>query len=527
MRPTAPPSPAWLPYGGYGSGTPWGTPPSAHVRRVHTYDGPDRWMLAGAWLAGFLWVQILGVRAGPPQAGLLLYFLFAHLTLFLYTAGRRPARPSAPCLVLYAALLALALPFLLFSNRLLATFNLLALAGLSVILLLLLRDGENTPWDSPRTLLRGAVNFFYLPFAHLARPFGAARSLSGAGRGKPFLHVLIGLAVACPLLALALLWLVGADAVFGRLVQSSFAWISADLGVFLTRLFLGALLGLLFYSAAYGFRHRALAAGPRAAAAGRTPPLIITTALLLFALLYALFCAVQFVYLFGGTTSQLPAGVSGYAQYARAGFFELCYVAGLNLVLTLGCLHLSDRSRLGPWRTVRALCAVIMGFTAVMLVSAAYRMGLYIAVHGLTILRTFTLWGMAVMAVLLVGVLCKTLWPHVRFFRLLTATLVVGYTALNFANIDARIAHFNVDRFLSGQTEHAYEEYLIFQLSYDAVPALQKLRDAGYNEIHYSRLGATPYATLDDAIAARRAAARETCADLRSMSLSALRAAGP
>jgi hypothetical protein len=483
-------------------------------------------MLAGAWLIGFLWLQITGVRAGAPQAGVLLYFLFAHLILFLYTSGRRPARPPTPCLALYAALLALSLPFLLYSNRLLASFNLLALAGLSVVLFLLLRDGENSPWDSPRTLLRGALNLFYLPFAHLARPFGAARSLSGDGRGKVALHVLIGLAAACPLLGLALLWLAGADAVFDRLVLSSLDWLSATFGVFLTRLFLGALLGLLFYSAAYGLRRRALAAAPRAGA-GRTPPLVLVTALSLFTLLYALFCAVQFVYLFGGTTSQLPEGVSGYAQYARAGFFELCYVTGLNLALTLGCLHVSDTSRRGLWRTIRAQCALIMGFTAVILASAAYRMGLYIAVHGLTILRTFTLWGMAVMAALIVGVFCKALRPRFRFFRLLTATLLIGYAALNFANIDARIARFNVDRFLSGQMEHAYEEYLIFHLSYDAVPALEALHASGYNEVRYSRPGYTPYATLGEAIDARRAAARQACADLRSMSLSALRAAGP
>ncbi|MDR0380442.1 MAG: DUF4173 domain-containing protein [Oscillospiraceae bacterium] len=507
------------------AGPAWPTPPPAYVRRVYTYDGADRRMLAGAWLAGFLWLQLLGV-SGPPQAGMLLYFLFAHVILFLYTTGRRPAKLSAPCLVLYAALLALALPFLLFSNRLLATFNLLALTGLSVVLFLLLRDGEHTPWDSPRTLLRGALNFFYLPFAHLARPFGAARSLSGSSCKKTVLHVLIGLAVACPLFALALLWLTGADAVFGRFVTISLDWLSATFGLFSMRLFFGALLGLLFYSAAYGIRHGALAAGPRAAAAGRTPPPIIITVLSLFALLYALFCAVQFVYLFGGTTSQLPAGVSGYAQYARAGFFELCYVTGLNLALTLGCLQLSAASRPGLWRTVRALCAVIMGFTAVMLASAAYRMGLYIAVHGLTILRTFTLWGMAVMSVLIVGVLCKALRPRFRFFRLLTATVLIGYAALNFANIDARIASFNVNRFLSGQTEYAYEEYLIFHLSYDALPALEALRDSGYNEIRYSRSYYTPYATLDEAISARRNAAREECADLRSLSLSAHRAAG-
>ena len=51
-----------------------------------------------------------------------------------------------------------------------------------------------------------------------------------------------------------------------------------------------------------------------------------------FCLLYAVFFAVQFRYLFGAFTRTLPEGFI-VSRYAREGFFELCKVMAVNLLL--------------------------------------------------------------------------------------------------------------------------------------------------------------------------------------------------
>lgn len=77
--------------------------------------------------------------------------------------------------------------------------------------------------------------------------------------------------------------------------------------------------------------------------------------MLLLCALYALFAAVQFIYLFGGREAVAMRG--GYAQYARNGFFELVVICALNLLLA-GWPFAARAARascaLRPWACTRS-----------------------------------------------------------------------------------------------------------------------------------------------------------------------------
>ena len=89
---------------------------------------------------------------------------------------------------------------------------------------------------------------------------------------------------------------------------------------------------------------------------GRFRPWIFSGTLLNALVLYALFAAVQFEYLFGGAEAAAMEG--GWAEYARSGFMQLVIVAAVNLAALLFCAV-----RAGHSRPVRALCLLLAALT--------------------------------------------------------------------------------------------------------------------------------------------------------------------
>jgi hypothetical protein len=113
---------------------------------------------------------------------------------------------------------------------------------------------------------------------------------------------------------------------------------------------------------------------------GRTEVLVVVIAV---DVLFALFAAVQVVYLFGGTDTLTAIGMS-YSDYARQGYFQLVGVVALAGVLLLGAHAVVGRTR--PF--LGAAFALLL-LTAVILASAAVRLGLYQGAYGWTELRFF------------------------------------------------------------------------------------------------------------------------------------------
>ena len=114
-----------------------------------------------------------------------------------------------------------------------------------------------------------------------------------------------------------------------------------------------------------------------------------------FCLLYAIFFAVQFRYLFGAFTRSLPPGFI-VSQYAREGFFELCKVMAVNLLL----LWLVTRSAREPLRERPWLCALTLALLAESLlfsVVAASKLLLYIDCFGFTPKRLQSAWLICVL----------------------------------------------------------------------------------------------------------------------------------
>jgi len=299
-------------------------------------------------------------------------------------------------------------------------------------------------------------------------PDGPRRSLPAPARA-----VVRGLALAVPLLVAFGLLFASADAIFASVAGHLVDW-HVDLGELPLRsgiafLVAWAVAGLFAVATGIGEirpageAHAAApitdapppmqslgamvatpAPAPAAAATPRLGTVEALTILVAIDALFALFVGLQLAYLFGGLDTMAAGGIT-YANYARRGFFELVAVTCLAGCVVVG-LHAVVAERT---RAFAAASLALAGLTAIVLVSAAYRLALYQAAYGWTELRFYVaatiVWlgvGIAAAAVLLVR-------DRMRWLgHAMAIGAVVVLVGLNVVGPQRAVAEANVARLL-------------------------------------------------------------------------------
>ena len=320
-------------------------------------------------------------------------------------------------------------------------------------------ENEWNFWD----YLCGGVNAVFGAIGSIARPFGDgndfARLREKKENGKAR-EILIGIAVAIPVVLLIGGLLMSADLVFSNMIAKVFEGIRipANLAGICFMLCFG------FISSYCGVRYTAY----RKDRQDREVKILTeTTAMftvsVLVAVLYVIFCGIQIIYLFGGG-GELPAGVT-YAEYARQGFFQLLVVCILNLGAVLTMEHFFQRNR-----AVDAVLTVISVCTIIMTASSGWRMILYIRAYQLTFLRVVVLVALAVITLLMAGTICYIWNRRFPLFQYGMAVVCVSYVLCAFAHVDAGIAAYDLAQIENGNTAGDYS-YLSC-LSTDAAPVI-------------------------------------------------------
>jgi hypothetical protein len=172
----------------------------------------------------------------------------------------------------------------------------------------------------------------------------------------------------------------------------------------------------------------------------------ITVLLASLGVLFALFVAVQVGWLFGGETMIRERTNLTIAQYARRGFFELVWVTLLIIPVLLATRTLLP-AKPAERRRHSQLALPLVGLVALILVSALYRMNMYVSYFGLTTDRlfatVFTLWLGVVLAWLAWTVLRERGTPFVG--GAVVAGLF-GLAVLNVIDPNAIVARTNLSR---------------------------------------------------------------------------------
>lgn len=201
----------------------------------------------------------------------------------------------------------------------------------------------------------------------------------------------------------------------------------------------------------------------------KIPPLVTITLMIALDLVYVLFVALQFSYLFGAWQGILPESAT-YAEYTHSGFGELIGVTLINFALLLIGLYSTERGEKTVRRTLDALLYLLVFCSAAMLGSAFSRLLLYEEAYGYTRLRFLVHAFMIFLFLLLILFALCVRFRRLPLGRWMVVLGVCAYLALNYACMDRVIAVLNLERPETAGVS-ADLDYLL-SLSSDAVPVL-------------------------------------------------------
>lgn len=440
------------------AGLPSSTPMSGRKVRPRPPDpSPGRLLLLA--LVGGLAFD-LGLRGGFGNA--LVSGGLAVVALGLATGGRL-ANPQARGLAL-TSLVPAGLLALRSSPWLLA-------ADLGAALLLI---GAAVAWGSGGSAVDAGLGDVVrrwgraLPFAWSAprvlQPLVPRVSGEQAERGRAVLRAAV---IALPVLVVVVALLASADAVFAALL-------TPDVGVnaSLSHLVLAGTAALAIVMVVGS----AAATGSDAPRKGTFATIEIVTMLSLAVAVLGAFSVAQVLALTGAGDRAVASSGLTPAEYARSGFFQLCWATGI-LVAFLAAVRALARPDVFADRRVRVLAALAPLLTTGLVVVSLRRMALYDAAFGFTMLRlavvAVTIWlglTLVFMALRNLGLAAHREW--LVGASAVTALAIVAVA--NLANPEAFVVRHNLDRADRGESVDI--SYLA-ELSDDAVPAIAEARD--------------------------------------------------
>jgi hypothetical protein len=442
------------------------TPP---VRKKWEFAPGDAMFAVFAFLFGMLfWDWIVLVSwPGPGVSATLFFFVTAALTgIYLHLLGFKQNRRSIPALIV---LLAGAAPFTLYGGLTIHSFLMLFEFAAAIVWVMYTCDRSVTDRLSGYILYDAVNQFLVVPFRNFPGPFKAlahrAKESGGSRRG---LYVFIGVLASIPVIAGVIALLISADKGFADLMQNFSDAVNLEtFGGYLLKLIIGAPVACYIYGSVFGNAHgrhtdslTKSGADTSLASARKIPVAAVRPGLIILAVIYAVFFVAMGAYLFSAFGGGLPTSYT-YAEYARRGFFELCGVAAINLLVIIFVYLFAKRGKGEYPKSLRALTAAISAMTILLILTAASKMLLYVDMYGLTRLRVYTLWFMLLLLCVFAAIV---LW-HIRPINAgkpIVIAFVLLTLGLFFINTDGLIAKYNVERYEAGALNTVDTETLTY-----------------------------------------------------------------
>jgi len=297
----------------------------------------------------------------------------------------------------------------------------------------------------------------------IARSAGAA--VIGHDRlGRRLLRLARGLALGAPVVAVLATLLAASDALFRSWFDSPFGIVTAVEHSFFVA-FGGALTAAL---AGHGAWAEVRPAGQPRRPLGPTEASIVLAGVVVT---YAGFVVAQVIAITAGAGYVERTTGLTYAEYARAGFFQLVAAAVLTLLVLVGIRRYRQPSSPRVARRLRALELSTVGLTLAVVLVAIRRLFLYEAEFGLTMLRLSTILFAAFIGFVFVLTGLSIAGRLGREpIELALAGALVLLLGSNIANPEAIVAERNIERF--GGTSELDVSYLVLNLGTDALPAM-------------------------------------------------------
>jgi len=346
------------------------------------------------------------------------------------------------------------------------------------------RENANKKIIPEYFLFKALKAVFVMPFSSFGATFGAVKSLMTKSKSsKKIANVIIGLCIAFPITLVVSVLLVNADKMFENITASLFSTAFDNFFEFVFMFLLGLPFALYAFGMLYSNKknkHFQTFSDENCEKISKSFKVMQSSILYIsvtpICILYAIFFFAQTAYFLSAFKSFLPDGLT-YAQYARKGFFELCAIAVINLiVIALMNLLCKEKGEKAP-KGLKVYTIIISIFTIMLIITAISKMVMYIQNYGLTLLRVYTSWFMLLLAIVFVLSVIKAIWHKFNLARGCVLAFIVMLAILAFSNVDGIIAKHNVNSYQNGITSEI-DISMMYQLSDSAVEYVLPLIDS-------------------------------------------------
>ncbi len=340
-----------------------------------------------------------------------------------------------------------------------------------------------------------------IPFANIICEYYALKKGFSKNRHtKNVMYALIGIVVFLPFMVFVITQLSIADASFENLCDKIQDAISlANLLEYVMQFILGIPVACYLFGVIYGdvvgrnidsLTKRKV--DEMYEGISFAPEIMVYTVLILFNLIYIAFFSSQLSSLISAFENVLPSNYT-YAEYARRGFFELCRVSTINIILIfLANTFIKKKAFKTAPKMLRVQCGFMSVMTIGLIITALRKMYMYIQVYGLTQHRIYASWFMMLLLFFFIIIVIR----QIKVFnssKIIIIGGIVGFMVLSYGNVDGNIAKYNIENYANGNLKRLDYEAL-FQLSDAAIPHIydlyQKTEDGQkkqwlYNHIVY------------------------------------------
>lgn len=283
------------------------------------------------------------------------------------------------------------------------------------------------------------------------------------------LSIILGIACALPVAMIVIPLLIRSDVAFNSLMSGLFR---NTLTIF-AKIVLAIPLAIILIIIVFSLKYNQKRLNPTVRAKGINSASICAF-LCVLSSVYLVYLLSQLAYFFSAFSSILPKGYKfTYAEYARRGFFELCVIAFINLLMIYLAVLLSRKNKDKIPLAVKLPSAFIVLFTFIIIATAMSKMIMYIGAYGCTVDRVCTSALMVWMFVLFAGIFIRLFVKRFDVLTLGLVTALIVLAVLGIGNMNARIAEFNYNMHLTGKREIDVE--YMARLGDEGIPYLYKL----------------------------------------------------
>ena len=328
------------------------------------------------------------------------------------------------------------------------------------------------------------VTYFALPFMNIGNTIAGifSNKEKGEKKNRTWLKIAIGAAISFPVVFILVMIFAFADEMFAMWVSKILRILNLNPFRITADIIFTLIVMLYVMPLAVSLRSGYHKQYNHKESRRFFDPVITATVLFAASVVYLIFVAAQFTYLFAGIGS-LPKDTT-LAEYSRRGFFELVFVIVVTtLIMGIVCM-LTKNNQHGKLPVyVKIALLIITLSNVVIIVSAARRLIIYINAYNLTVSRFNAAVLIALMAVVDIVVALRIIFDRLKVSAVIGSIVVLTAAAYCIFNVNGFVAKYNVDHYLSDPVKYQIDvEYMVRDLSVAAVPQLERLMEKAPSE---------------------------------------------